>query len=361
MKNRSFHLNLDRYSSAANTLELSLLARQVDDRPHAAVGTIKSGLAPMDVVPGDASVLGSFQRFGGADVYAEASDYLVLVQSWTDETFVTVAAATHERASEVLTFITEASGPGESEHAEEVAFWRFKANGGGKRSGRTVPTRPWSEIERNYPRTVRSQLGALMNRREVGPGEGRLILFHGEPGTGKTTAIRALIHQWSSWCEAHLVTDPDRMFVDSEYLINVIQSQEGQAAPTVVNPPGVRKWKLIVAEDADAYLRSSARLDAGAALGRLLNTTDGLLGQSTKAIVLLTTNEELTRLHPALIRPGRCLARTEFVRFSAEEARAWIGNHGPSPTKGATLAELFESRRTENPISISGTLTGAYL
>lgn len=52
-------------------------------------------------------------------------------------------------------------------------------------------------------------------------------------------------------------------------------------------------WRLIVAEDSDDYLRASARRDAGAGLSRLLNLTDGILGQGFNVLVLITTNEEL--------------------------------------------------------------------
>jgi TRAP-type C4-dicarboxylate transport system permease large subunit len=75
-----------------------------------------------------------------------------------------------------------------------------------------------------------------------------------------------------------------------------------------------------VAEDSDEFLRASARRDAGASLGRLLNVTDGVLGQGSDTIILLTTNEEIGRLHPALVRPGRCLGAVEFTEFSPTEA-----------------------------------------
>lgn len=361
MKDAPFSFNLDRYSSAATVLELSLLARQADDRPHVALGTIKPGVAPMAIVPEDAEVVGTFKRHNGADVLAEAKDYLVYAESWASETLVTVAANSHEKASAILSALLAVHDLDAQSNEHEVGFWRSKPSGGGQRSKQAVPTRAWSAIERNYPSFVRSQLAELVSRSGVSAGEGRLILFHGEPGTGKTTAIRALIHEWTSWCDAHLITDPDRMFSDSEYLINVLQSQEGRTAPTLVEPSGEAKWKLIVAEDADTYLRSSARLDAGAALGRLLNTTDGLLGQSTKALVLLSTNEELTRLHPALIRPGRCLSRLEFVRFSRKEGVDWLGGSDTDLPNRATLAELFEVRRTGASISGSTYRTGTYL
>lgn len=163
---------------------------------------------------------------------------MIFVESWANETFVSIAAASHERASEVLATVTQRHTTDKSSAEVEVALWRSKPSGGGKRSSQSLPAQRWSEIERNYPNPVRRRLKSLFSRREVEPGEGRLILFHGEPGTGKTTAVMALIHEWSSWCEAQLITDLDRLFADSEYLVNVLQSQEGRAAPTVLKPSG---------------------------------------------------------------------------------------------------------------------------
>ena len=165
------------------------------------------------------------------------------------------------------------------------------------------------------------------------------------------------MHEWGPWCETHLITDPDRMFADSDYLISVLESVEGQSAPTLGSPPGEPKWKLVVAEDADPYLRSTARFDAGAALGRLLNATDGLLGQSTKTLVLLTTNEELTRLQPALIRPGRCLTGSSSANSPKKKpAPGWetagrarfVGQRWPSCSRQGVLANHV--RETDIPL-----------
>lgn len=100
-------------------------------------------------------------------------------------------------------------------------------------------------------------------------------------------------------------------------------------------------WRLVVAEDSDEYLRASARRDAGAALGRLLNLADGILGQGMNVLLLLTTNEETSRLHPALVRPGRCLAAVEFPPFDPTQASAWLGK---AVDQSMTLAELLERR-----------------
>ncbi len=98
-----------------------------------------------------------------------------------------------------------------------------------------------------------------------------------------------------------------------------------------------------------ATARSSARKEAGAALGRLLNT-DGILGQGCNTLILLTTNERMDRLHPAVVRPGRCLAQIRFTRFSA--AGRAVAARGLRPTvEPKTLAELIEYRDAAKQIS----------
>jgi hypothetical protein len=104
------------------------------------------------------------------------------------------------------------------------------------------------------------------------------------------------------------------------------------------------RWRLVILEDTGEMIAADARSVTGQALSRLLNVADGLIGQGTNTLLLITTNEPVGRLHPAARRPGRCLADIEFVPFSLVEARAWLTAHGSSrdidsPT---TLAELFD-------------------
>ena len=61
---------------------------------------------------------------------------------------------------------------------------------------------------------------------------------------------------------------------------------------------------------------------------------------------------EIHRLHPALIRPGRCLARIEFTSFRPAEAAEWLPPGSQPPDQDATLAELFERRGTVSRIGI---------
>jgi hypothetical protein len=79
-------------------------------------------------------------------------------------------------------------------------------------------------------------------------------------------------------------------------------------------------------------------------------------------LVAITTNEPLARLHPAISRPGRCLAEIHIGRFRREEALTWLGRPTGIGTDGATLAELFALRQANGtrPV-LTTTSVGQYL
>jgi hypothetical protein len=109
------------------------------------------------------------------------------------------------------------------------------------------------------------------------------------------------------------------------------------------------RWRLLLLEDCDELIRGQAKHESGQALSRLLNLTDGLLGQGRNVLVGITTNEDLERLHPAVVRPGRCLARIEVGRLTHKEAVQWLGTSEGIGRDGATLAELYALRRGASP------------
>lgn len=212
-----------------------------------------------------------------------------------------------------------------------IAFWMRSEYGGSVRH-REIEAPGFGEIADNYAADVRAALERLFALNA--PERGRLILWRGDPGTGKSHALSALAGAWAPWCSVHFIMDPEQLLgVGGTYMLDVL-SWDGDDGT---------HWRLLILEDAGELIAADARAVAGQALSRLLNVADGLLGQGTRTLLLITTNEPLKRLHPATRRPGRCLADIELTALPPAEANAWLATRGSEDRVAApaTLAELY--------------------
>lgn len=243
-----------------------------------------------------------------------------------------------------------------------VKFWS-QARGQAAGWMRRIDVQPWPDLEQNYPASVREALTQTINLEPVVDG-GKLILWHGKPGTGKTHAIRSLAQAWKSWCTIEYVIDPEKFFGDASYMVQTLMGS-GE------HEPGARRegeplWRLVVIEDAGEFIREDASSKTGQGLSRLLNLTDGLIGQGLRLIVLMTTNEQFTDLAASVARSGRCLSHLEFKPFTKTEARNWLDAPPSSTDVGQTewiLADLYAQQTEQKQILAAAqtTSSGVYL
>ncbi len=202
-------------------------------------------------------------------------------------------------------------------------------------TSRTVEVPAFEQIELNYSSSTRAELHRLLESFDPAAA-GRLVLWHGPPGGGKTWALRALGSAWRDWCTLRYVSDPERLLSEPSYLINLLHMRPSRQLDD-------EAWRLIVMEDTGELLSADAKQQIGQGLSRLLNVVDGLLGETSRALFLITTNEDLHTIHPAVARPGRCAQLLRFGPLDVEEANRWLEARGePARVRTPTmLAELY--------------------
>ncbi len=269
--------------------------------------------------------------YGVRDFLYEQPSMLVRVA--TSENYINLWIAGKERL-EIDRFVTDfrACHPRPVTNNEQIAVsFHYLTSNGPVETTRYLDAPDWSSLTHNYSTPVQKELDRLTHPDWRPASGGQLLLWQGPPGTGKTYAIRALIKSWRDWATASYVTDPDRFFSESGYMMNILLSNESSSM-----------WRLIILEDAGELIAKDARRQTGQALSRLLNIADGLLGQGLRVCVLITTNEELAELHAAIVRPGRCASKLVVGELTKQEARDWCRSNELEIADAPTLlADLY--------------------
>jgi ATP-dependent 26S proteasome regulatory subunit len=151
------------------------------------------------------------------------------------------------------------------------------------------------------------------------------MLFHGTPGSGKTSIIGALAGELKM-----------NLYILS--LAGEDMNDERFACLLSEIPPN----SFMVLEDVDAAFavrkRSTKEDDApgsGLTLTGILNALDGFMA-SEGSIVLMTTNHR-DRLDPALIRPGRVDYEEEFSTAAESQLRRLYARFFPNSNGDAEV------------------------
>lgn len=159
--------------------------------------------------------------------------------------------------------------------------------------------------------------------------ESGLVLFHGDPGTGKTSYLKRLLRVIDNKKLIYMPPDLTE-HLSSPGFITFMMSEATNS--------------VLLIEDAENVLRHR---EAGGnqAVSNILNLSDGILGDVLKLQIVCTFNSKLEEIDPALLRPGRCIAEYRFEPLTMIRAEAlMIKLHGEDiePVREPmTLAEIF--------------------
>jgi adenosyl cobinamide kinase/adenosyl cobinamide phosphate guanylyltransferase len=179
------------------------------------------------------------------------------------------------------------------------------------------------DLEMNYGSEAAEKFEKVMEH--LSKNKNGLILFSGDPGTGKSTFIK---------------------YITTKTTRKVIYLSSG-AAEQLTNPDFLsfimgHRNSILLLEDAEKVLRSRDSQD-NEAISNILNITDGILGDCLNIMVIATFNIDREKIDSALVRKGRLFLDHHFKALSADDANKLLEKIGSKRTTQTplTLAEIY--------------------
>ena len=206
------------------------------------------------------------------------------------------------------------------------------------------------------------------------------MLFHGEPGTGKTSAIKAL----ANYTQRHIILVPVKKINTAEKLKNLFLSTRinGIKVPMdkrlyVFEEIDCSQWKNIVLsrqfktsheqetpidkvdvlaeciKSAVISVEKPQKEEFDISLGDLLELLDGMIEIPGRMLIMTSNHPE--RLDPALLRPGRIDLQVEFKKMTRSDIKdmykLWFDNDLPQSILDAMKDYVFSQADIGNLFS----------
>lgn len=199
-------------------------------------------------------------------------------------------------------------------------------------------------IESNYAPSVIDGMKHVVEDLKKQTPCGRLIIFDGPPGTGKTYCVQSLL---SSGIEALFILIPSGTLNNNSIpkLLELLTEKKDEDGRPIV----------LIIEDADEYLAARAS-DNLSTLTALLNFTAGIYADVLNIRVICTTNAPIEALDSAVTRASRLCRRIEVPLLSWEQANTVYTRltNRPGPYKKGfySLAEVYKETKDPGTASV---------
>jgi energy-coupling factor transporter ATP-binding protein EcfA2 len=163
--------------------------------------------------------------------------------------------------------------------------------------------------------------------------ESGLYLFHGEPGTGKTTYIKYLAS----------VLKRDVIYVPVAFIDSLVD-------PSFLPALLKKRHSVLVIEDAEKALLAREPGDSSSLVSAILNITDGIMGNVFSISVIATYNSPRAGIDKALLRKGRLKGEHKFDKLPVEQVQKILDDNKINFTakEPMSLAEIFNTQEPDS-------------
>ena len=185
---------------------------------------------------------------------------------------------------------------------------------------------PDIDLELNYG-TEFLKVHEVILKRLNKPNDKGIILFHGDPGTGKTSYIKYL---------TRLITDKEILFIPPSMA-------ESLSEPSIIPFLMEHKNSVLIVEDAERVIADREGNGSSMGVSNILNLTDGILGDCLNIQVIATFNMRREKIDQALLRKGRLIAEHKFTKLTIDESNNLLKHIGKEGvvTESMTLADIY--------------------
>lgn len=163
--------------------------------------------------------------------------------------------------------------------------------------------------------------------------ESGLYLFHGEPGTGKTTYIKYLAS----------LLNRDIIYVPVAFIDSLVD-------PSFMPALLKKRHSVLVIEDAEKALLAREPGDSSSLVSAILNITDGIMGNVFSISVIATYNSPRAGIDKALLRKGRLKGEHKFDKLHVEQVQKILDENKINFTakEPMSLAEIFNTQEPDS-------------